>query len=72
MIQAIWQVLLSAIVLVNYQISFLPTVTLAATALLIVPLLYRKRLARAAAEFSHQNERLNKKSAMFWQDSTPC
>ncbi len=61
MIQAIWQVLLSAIVLVNYQISFLPTVTLAATALLIVPLLYRKRLARAAAEFSHQNERLNKK-----------
>ena len=57
-LQASWQILASAVVLVTYNPTLILTTAVLAVLLLTVPLIYRKKLSAAAAKLSQQNERL--------------
>lgn len=57
-LQASWQILASAVVLVTYNPPLILTTAVLAVLLLTVPLIYRKKLSAAAAKLSQQNERL--------------
>jgi ATP-binding cassette subfamily B protein len=58
LLQASWQISMSAAVLFTYNPTLIISTFLLAVLLMIVPLIYRKKLSTAAAKLSQQNEHL--------------
>lgn len=58
LIQASWQVALSIFVLLFYNPSLFLTTVVCAILLILVPMIYRKRLSAAAMQWSQENEKL--------------
>lgn len=58
LVQASWQIGVSAVVLFTYNPTLIISTFLLAVLLMTVPLIYRKKLSTAAAKLSQQNEHL--------------